>query len=880
MNGHRGQICRARLASGSGRLIVAVALVLVATDAFTLGATRPSGKVAALRPARFVLPLATQATATSPRVVVGGAVQSPPPGARVLGPMPAASRLSVDVVLRPADPVALRHFVQGVSDPSSPDFHHYLRRGAFARRFGPLPATIRAVRDWLQRAGLSAGPTSPNGLLIPVRTTAGAMSRAFGTNLRQVRLASGRSTFFAVRSPSVPRTLAQAVQGIIGLSGMARPRAIGLSSALGIRSADRGPAASLPARATGHAGVPGVPGAPAACSSALTAASSEGAYTYDALAQAYSLDPLYAQGRLGAGVTVGIYELQPYSNTDVAAFQECYGTNAQVSNVAVDGGAGSGTGTGEAALDVESIIGLAPEARVVVYEGPDNTEQEALDVYNEIATSDVAQVVTTSWGLCEAQLGQAAIQAEATIFQQMAAQGQSVFAASGDAGSEDCYAPPQSYDAALAVDDPGSQPWVTSVGGTTLSSPSSPPVQSVWNDFRGAGGGGISSTWAMPTWQKGPGVVNRYSTGIPCGAPGGGLCREVPDVSASADPVHGDLIYYDGSWVAFGGTSAAAPLWAAVAAIADSGCFTPGAGPGLVLGMANPVLYDLGSGPSPPFDNVTTGNNQWTSPDPGPGSSYPSGPYYPAGAGYNLAAGWGSPVASSLVPDLQPAGGCPAVSDISPSTGSSAGGTVVSLIGADLARATAVYFGGVRSAGFTYDSTTGNVDAVAPPGTPGATVPVTVVTPAGTSGVGQADVFTYVAQPGHAPAATPDGRGYWEVASDGGVFAFGDAQFYGSMGAKPLAAPVVGIASTPDGRGYWEVASDGGVFAFGDAQFYGSMGARPLAAPVVGIASTPDGRGYWEVASDGGVFAFGDAQFYGSMGAKPLAAPVVGITLG
>ncbi|MHB1720751.1 MAG: hypothetical protein ACYCTL_01695, partial [Acidimicrobiales bacterium] len=85
-------------------------------------------------------------------------------------------------------------------------------------------------------------------------------------------------------------------------------------------------------------------------------------------------------------------------------------------------------------------------------------------------------------------------------------------------------------------------------------------------------------------------------------------------------------------------------------------------------------------------------------------------------------------------------------------------------------------------------------------------------------------------------ASTPDGRGYWEVASDGGVFAFGDAQFYGSMGAKPLAAPVVGIASTPDGRGYWEVASDGGVFAFGDAQFYGSMGARPLAAPVVGIA--------------------------------------------
>jgi hypothetical protein len=125
--------------------------------------------------------------------------------------------------------------------------------------------------------------------------------------------------------------------------------------------------------------------------------------------------------------------------------------------------------------------------------------------------------------------------------------------------------------------------------------------------------------------------------------------------------------------------------------------------------------------------------------------------------------------------------------------------------------------------------------------------------------------------------STPDGRGYWEVASDGGLFAFGDAQFYGSMGGKPLNKPVVGIAATPDGQGYWEVASDGGLFAFGDAAFYGSMGGKPLNEPIVGMASTPDGKGYWEVASDGGLFAFGDAAFYGSMGGKPLNQPIVGI---
>jgi hypothetical protein len=116
-------------------------------------------------------------------------------------------------------------------------------------------------------------------------------------------------------------------------------------------------------------------------------------------------------------------------------------------------------------------------------------------------------------------------------------------------------------------------------------------------------------------------------------------------------------------------------------------------------------------------------------------------------------------------------------------------------------------------------------------------------------------------------AATPDGRGYWVVAADGGVFGFGDAGFYGSMGGRPLAQPVVGMATTPDGRGYWVVAADGGVFGFGDAGFYGSMGGRPLDQPVVGMAATPDGRGYWVVAADGGVFAFG-APYLGSRGGQ------------
>ena len=163
-------------------------------------------------------------------------------------------------------------------------------------------------------------------------------------------------------------------------------------------------------------------------------------------------------------------------------------------------------------------------------------------------------------------------------------------------------------------------------------------------------------------------------------------------------------------------------------------------------------------------------------------------------------------------------------------------------------------------------------------------------------------------------------RGYWLVASDGGVFAFGDAGFYGSTGgmrpqppvvgmaatpdgrrllagglrrrglrlrrrrllrldraASPSTSPIVGMAATPDGGGYWLVASDGGVFAFGDAGFYGSTGGIALNRPIVGMAATPDGGGYWLVASDGGVFAFGDAAFYGSTGGIVLNQPVVGM---
>jgi hypothetical protein len=122
-----------------------------------------------------------------------------------------------------------------------------------------------------------------------------------------------------------------------------------------------------------------------------------------------------------------------------------------------------------------------------------------------------------------------------------------------------------------------------------------------------------------------------------------------------------------------------------------------------------------------------------------------------------------------------------------------------------------------------------------------------------------------------------DRRGYWLVASDGGVFSYGDSHFYGSTGSLALNKPIVGIAPTLDQHGYWMVASDGGVFSFGDAVFHGSTGSLALNKPIVGMAPTSDGNGYWLVASDGGVFSFGDAVFYGSTGSLALQQPIVGM---
>ena len=547
-----------------------------------------------------------------------------PAGAAAVSALPGATPLRVDVALQPRHPRGLAAYATAVSTPGSGTFRHFLRESQFVSRFGPAPAAIASVDAALTAAGLHPGAVSANHLSIPVRATADQLSTAFATGFTRYRVAGGRIAFANRAAPQMATAVAPEVQGVVGLDDLA-----------------------LPAPALGHAANGGAPprssaggsAGPQACATATTDAADDDAYTADEVGTAYGFPALYNQGDLGSGQTVALYELQGYKSADIAAYQSCFGTSLPVTTVDVDGGPLAHAGVGEADIDIEQIAALAPDVHVLVYEGP-NTNDGGYDTYNAIVSDDLASVVSTSWGLCEPFAGSAAAQAENTLFEEAATQGQTIVAASGDEGSEDCVETGDAYDS-LAVDDPSSQPFVTGAGGTQWTADGSPPTETAWNDGPtccwGAGGGGVSSFWPMPSYQsdsQGTGVINADSSGTPCSAPSGSYCRQSPDVSALAGP-YPYLEYVSGSWGPWGGTSFAAPLWASLFALTDASTTCGGTG----IGFANPDLYQVAAAHPSAFYDITSGNNDLT------GKNHN---IYPALVGYDMATGLGTPNAAAI----------------------------------------------------------------------------------------------------------------------------------------------------------------------------------------------------------------------------------------
>ncbi len=516
-----------------------------------------------------------------------------------------ARALDLSIALSLRNQSALTALIAAQNNPHSGQYHQFLTPQQFAARFSPTQATVNAVTSFLRSQGLVVHSVSSNRTLIDASGSVATVERAFQTTIATYQV-NGRTVYAPTTEPTVPDALTGMIVNIAGLDN------VGVyTHAPIIHNSAAGP----------HAG--SGPG---------------GGYTPSELRTAYDMNSLISSAT-GAGQTVAIFELDGYKTTDVNAYLSNYSLgSANYSNVLVDGATNTaGAGAIEVELDMEVVSATAPGAAQKIYIGPNSTSG-VNDTYNRIVTDNVAKVSSSSWGLCEASSGNSELQALNNIFQQMAAQGQALYSAAGDSGAYDC------NNTSLAVDSPSSDPNVVGVGGTNLQTGSggSYTSESVWSNPsdtsrspKGAGGGGgLSTYFAKPSYQTGPGTTNSYSNGK----------RQVPDVSADADPNTGYSVYCSvtasgcsssSPWIEVGGTSAAAPLWAGISADLNQ-YLAANSKP--VLGSASATLYTLFNTTQTysAYHDITSGNNL----------------FYPATTGYDQASGIGTPDVWNIARDL------------------------------------------------------------------------------------------------------------------------------------------------------------------------------------------------------------------------------------
>src|ERR1700688_2977797 len=536
-----------------------------------------------------------------------------PPGTQTLGAVPPSQQMDLLVFLKPRNPTALDAEVQAVSTPSSPSYRHFLARGQFAHQFGASRAAIKQVRSILGSLNLKPGAIEGDGLAIPVRTTTAGAEAAFGVTLENYKLPGGRQAYANEQVPSLPSSVAGEVGAVLGLDDLTPMEPAGLVRDSSHSALTRFVPQALPT------------GGPQPC----TPGPVPGSGTADMLASAYGFNNFYQHGDLGAGTTVALYEEGDFKLSDINNYQACYGTNTSVTVEKLSTFPFTPTINGNASevtADIEDVIGLAPQAKIIVYEVATPFfnipfPSPAVNLYVKIADDDAAKVVSSSYGSCFNDFWQDPtspwIVGMHLAFVQMALQGQSMLNSAGDQGSEECGG------SGLAVESPADDPALTSVGGTEWTNPLPGLTEATWNDSTGAGGGGMSGLWPKPAWQNGPGVISSANH------------RQLPDVSALASSASPGYAFFCtvgncpsqgvNGWGTIGGTSLATPTWASLVALMDSALIATGHGP---EGFLNPLLY---SSPSL-FNDITMGNN-----------NIAGGTDFLATPGFDMATGLGTP---------------------------------------------------------------------------------------------------------------------------------------------------------------------------------------------------------------------------------------------
>jgi len=600
-------------------------------------------RISAIRLAFLFVTVAFGLQETEAGRLVNGQV---PAAARALlpeGELAGDKRLDLAIGLPLRDPAGVEAFVKGVSDPANPNFRQYLTPEQFTEKFGPTEAEYQAVINFAEANGLTVTGTHPNRMIVDVNGSVADVQRTFHIRMHNFRHPTEGRTFFAPdNEPTVDVPVP--IMQISGLTNywIPRPR---------LR---KNPLTTFTPNAAPRAG-----------------SGPTGTYRGNDFRAAY----VPGTSLTGAGQVVGLLEFDGYNPVDITTYLSGAGlSSVPLQNVLVSNFSGrAGSDNSEVCLDIEVAIAMAPGlSKIIVYEAPNFSPWE--DILSRMANDNAAKQLSCSWG------GGPPSGTAEQIFQQMAAQGQTFFNASGD-------------DNAFtgSIPFPSDSPNVVQVGGTSLLTVSPGGAwssETVWNWGGGTGsGGGISTVYSIPSWQ----LPVSMSTNQ-----GSASFRNLPDVALTADNIY--TIADNGQFSVSAGTSAAAPLWAGYIALVNQQAANNGLPP---VGYINPALYSLARGNSYPvlFHDITTGNN----------ITNRSSGRFAAVRGFDLCTGWGTPTTpliSALVSPGTPINTYTITATAVPSNGGIVTGGSTYLAGTNITLKATPNFG------FTFTNWTENGNAV------------------------------------------------------------------------------------------------------------------------------------------------------------------------
>ena len=535
-------------------------------------AKSPRVKSLSTKPSKF---------ADQARVVLAGSEKAPAPNAIPLKATPARSKVTASVIVKRKEPLKIKRRGGRANGPVR------VSRTEFRKHHAADPSAMKLVRAFAREFNLKVEP-DPNSAVrrtIQLTGTAADIQKAFGVVLEQKTI---NGVEFRVREGGIhlPASLIRVVEAVLGLDN--RPQA---QPHFRVRKPKPQPAAE------------------------------PSSYTPPLVAEAYQ----FPANASGAGQTIGIIELGGgYRQTDLTAYFKTLGLAAPgITAVSVDGGKNApstaSSSDGEVMLDIEVAGSVAPGAKIAVYFTP-NTDQGFIDAITTAVhdATNKPSAISISWGGPESTWTQQSLTALDAACQSAAALGITITVAAGDDGSTDGLT-------GNNVDFPASSPHVLACGGTKLDANGATIVSEVvWNELankEGATGGGVSTVFALPTWQS--------NANVPASSTSKGG-RGVPDVAGDADPTTGYTIRVDSETTVIGGTSAVAPLWAGLVAVANQQL-------GTQVGFIQPAIYAAKAVSA--FNDITQGNNG----------------AFSAGPGWDACTGLGSPIASKLIPLLTPA---------------------------------------------------------------------------------------------------------------------------------------------------------------------------------------------------------------------------------